>query len=164
MKEKLTERKTFWLAAGTLLGMAIAYYCPQEPAYAASAAVGEKFSMVTVPTLAGQSEAVFVLDNLTGRLLGAVHATQTNTFTQTFARNLALDFKVVDNAQYVMVPGHVEFRAAGGSPPANGAIYVGELNSGLVIMYGFSVSPGGRPMPMRELTPIAQFPWRQATP
>lgn len=163
MKEKLTERKTFWLTAGTILGMMIAYYCPQEPAYADSAATGEKFSMCTVPTLAGQSEAVFVLDHLTGRLLGAAHSSQSGTFTQTYARNLAADFRVVDNAQYVMVPGRVDIRASGGAVPANGCVYVGELNSGLVNMYGFKYSPGGRQLPLQELIPIASFPWRGTT-
>ncbi|MDA7503875.1 hypothetical protein OAF98_00795 [Planctomicrobium sp.] len=162
MKNRLTERKTFWVALGTLLGMSIAYYCPQEPAYADSASSSEKFSMCTVETLAGQSEAVFVLDHLTGRLLGAAHSPQTGTFTQTFARNLAADFKVVDNAQYVMVPGRVQVRGGGQSPPANGAIYVGELNSGLVNMYGFTYAAGGRVQPVKELIPIANFPWRNA--
>ncbi len=163
MKEKLTERKTFWLTAGTILGMMIAYYCPQEPAYADSAARSEKFSMCTVPTLAGQSEAIFVLDHLTGRLIGAAHTPQGNIFSQTYARNLAADFRVVDNAQYVMVPGRVELRGAGGNPPARGCIYVGELNSGLINMYGFQYNAGGRVVPVRELIPIANFPWRGST-
>ncbi len=163
MKEKLTERKTFWLTAGTILGMMVAYYCPQEPAYADSAASGEKFSMCTVLTLAGQSEAVFVLDHLTGRLIGAAHSSQTGGFSQTYARNLAADFNVVDNAQYVMVPGQVQIRAGGGNPPANGCIYVGELNSGLINMYGFQYVGGGRVVPVRELIPIANFPWRGAS-
>lgn len=162
MKNRLTERKTFWVAVGTLLGMSIAYYCPQEPAYADTAAAGEKFSMCTVLTLAGQSEAVFVLDHLTGRLIGAAHNPQNGGFTQSFARNLAADFKVVDNAQYVMVPGRVEVRGGGVNPPANGCIYVGELNSGLVNMYGFTYTAGGRIVPVKELIPIANFPWRNA--
>lgn len=162
MRARLTERKTFWVAVGTLLGMTIAYYCPQEPAYAGSAAVGDKFSMCTVETLVGQSEAIFILDHLTGRLLGAALSPQTNSFTQTWARNVAADFKVVDNAQYVMVPGRIEVRSGGSAPPANGAIYVGELNSGLVNMYGFQYTGGGRLVPVRELIPIANFPWRNS--
>lgn len=160
MTENLAHKRTFWLATGMVLGMVIAYYCPQEPAYADSAASGEKFSMCTVETLAGQSEAIFILDHLTGRLLGAAHSQQTGTFTQTYARNLAADFKVIDNAQYVMVPGRVQVRSGGSAPPANGCIYVGELNSGLVNMYGFNYIAGGRQVPVRELIPIANFPWR----
>lgn len=162
MKQYITERKTFWVAVGMLLGMAVAYYCPQEPAYADTAASSEKFSMCTVPTLAGQSEAIFVLDHLTGRLLGAAHNQQTGTFTQTYARNLAADFKVVDNAQYVMVPGRIQVTSGGSSPPANGAIYVGELNSGLVNMYGFQYVAGARRVPVQNLVPIANFPWRNS--
>ncbi|QDT32764.1 hypothetical protein [Thalassoglobus polymorphus] len=162
MKEKMTEKKTFWLAAGTLLGMAIAYYCPQEPAYADTAMGNEKFSMCTVPTLAGQSEAVFILDNLTGRLLGAGHNAQSNTFTQTYARNLTADFRVTDNAQYVMVSARAQFQSSGTVPPANGCIYIGELNSGIVNMYGFQYSAGSRKVPTRELALIASFPWRNS--
>ncbi len=166
MKEKLSEKKTFWLAAGTLLGMAIAYYCPQEPAYAETAMGTEKFSMCTVKTqgagVTGQSDAVFILDNLTGRLLGAAHNAQTNAFTQTYARSLAADFRVTDNAQYVMVSGQAQLQSSGASRPANGCIYVGELNSGIVNMYGFQYTVGGRKIPTRELALIASFPWRNS--
>lgn len=164
MKEKLTERKTFWLAAGTLLGLAIAYYCPEEPAYADSAASGEKFSMCTVNTIIGQSETVFVLDHLTGRLVGGQYSNTSNGFVASYTRNIAADFKVVNNAQYVMVPGQAVFSGGGNMPPANGAIYIGELNSGIVAMYGYNVPSSGRPVGNLPITPVATFPWRAATP
>ena len=156
----ISDRKTFWLAVGTVLGMVIAYYCPQEPAYAGSASAAEKFSMCTVPVNVNASEAVFVLDNVTGRLIGALHSLQASGFNQTYQRNLAADFQVTENAQYLMVSGSIQVAGAGATPPAQGAIYVGELTSGIVNMYGFTNAPGGRLQAPKELIPIASFPFR----
>ncbi len=161
MEQKLTDRKITWLVAGTVLGMTIAYYCPAEPAYASTAMASEKFSMCTARTLVGNSDAVFVLDNVTGRLLGAAYSTQSGTFNQFYARNLALDFNVVENAQYLMVSGDANLKSGSGGPPASSAIYVGELNSGIVAMYGFPYSQTSRGAKL-ELVPITTFPWRQA--
>lgn len=167
MSTRPTENRLFWLITGTVFGMALSYYCPHEPAYAESAVQGEKFAMCTVDTLTGSSEAVFILDFVTGRLLGAAHNTNPQqsptVFTQTYARNLAADFGVVDNAQYVMVPGRAIFRATGGPPPATGAIYVGELTSGIVNMYGFNYIQSNRQVPVQTLTLVGSFPWRQSS-
>jgi len=144
---------------GTILGMTIAWYGPTEPAYASAAANGEKFSMCTARTVLGNSEAVFVLDSVTGRLLGAAYSTQTGTFTQFYARNLALDFKVAENAQYVMVSGDAQIRSTGGAAPANGVVYVGELKSGIVAMYGFPYANSGRNL-KSDLIALDTFKWR----
>jgi hypothetical protein len=162
---RLSESRMAWLAIGTVFGMILSYYCPHEPAYANAAAMSEKFAMCTTETQIGNSEAIFVLDMVTGRLLGAAHATnpQTpNVFTQTYQRNLAQDFGVVDNAQYVMVPGRALIQArAGGASPATGVVYVGELTSGVINMYGFGYVQANRPVPTQQLTLLGSFPWRQ---
>ncbi|MFG0335901.1 MAG: hypothetical protein ACF8TS_21290 [Maioricimonas sp. JB049] len=163
MRKNFTEHRFVWLATGMIFGLALAYYWPHEPAYADDAAMGDKFAMCTVNTLAGNSEAIFVLDFVTGRLLGAAYNTQTGTFTQTYARSVASDFKVAEDARYVIVPGQANLRTTGGGPPASGVIYVGELNSGLVSMYGFSYVQSPRQLPVQGLTLIAQLPWRQAS-
>lgn len=160
----MKESRTTWLIAGVLLGMVVAYYCPAEPAYAGTASSGDKFSMCTVPVspgsgLGGQSEAVFILDNVTGRLLGAIYTTQAGKFSQFLSRNLAQDFKVTDNAQYVMVSGIANIKAGAGVTPASGALYVGELNSGIVAMYGFPFDRSGRPF-TGALIPVDTFNWR----
>lgn len=158
----MNERRMCWLLAGTLLGMAISYYCPQEPAYAETASAGQKFAMCTANTVLPNGEAVFVLDMLTGRLIGAGYNTQAGGFTNMYARNLAADFKVLDNAQYVMVSGTSNLRSTGaGLPPATGVLYVGELNSGLVNMYGYAYGQGNRTF-TNELQLVGSFPWRQA--
>lgn len=149
-----------WLLAGTLFGMALSYYCPHEPAYAHAAAMSDKFAMCTVETLPAQSDAVFILDMVTGRLFGAAHNAQTGGFSQTYARNLAQDFRVVENAQYVLVPGRAILQSTGGVPPASGVVYVGELNSGMVNMYGFHYNQN-RPMMGQPLVPVGSFRWRQ---
>lgn len=154
-----------WLIAGVLFGLALSYYWPHEPARAMSASENDKFAMCTVESTPGNSEGIFVLDAVTGRLIGGVYAGQVGAFTQTYARNLAADFKITEEGQYVMVPGGVLLRAAGGAggSPANGAIYVGELTSGLVNMYGFMHAQNNRAMPLQELQLIASFPFRQAS-
>lgn len=165
MQTPLVDRRLTWLIAGTLLGMTISYYCPSEPAYAETAAVGDKFAMATVNTIALNSEAVFVLDMVTGRLIGGGYTTMSGIFTHSFSRNLAADFKATKNAQYVMVSGNANLRqnGGGGAQPASGVIYVGELQSGLVNMYGFYYPQSSTPLPTQELTLIGTFPWRQST-
>jgi hypothetical protein len=156
-----------WLIAGTLLGMTISYYCPSEPAYAETAVVGEKFAMATCNTIALNSEAVFVLDMVTGRLIGGAYATGANAFTHSWARNLAADFKVASKGQYVMVTGFANLNQQGAgtlaAQPASGVLYVGELTSGLVNMYGFYFPQTNVVMPTTELVLISQFPWRQSS-
>ncbi|WP_437223470.1 hypothetical protein SH661x_003230 [Planctomicrobium sp. SH661] len=165
MQTTMLDRRVTWLVAGTLLGMAIAYYCPSEPAYAETAAMGDKFAMCTCNTIALNSEAVFVLDMVTGRLIGAGYSTTAGGIIHSWARNLAADFKTGTKAQYVMVSGQANLQQAGasvGAQPASGVIYVGELTSGLVNMYGFYYPQANVKLPTQELVPIGSFPWRQS--
>ncbi|MCA9080440.1 MAG: hypothetical protein KDA58_07765 [Planctomycetaceae bacterium] len=166
MTARTTDQKWMWLGAGVLVGLMVAYYCPTERAYAETAAGSEKFSMCTVSTTVAQTDAVFVLDNVTGRLTGGIFNGQAGAFTQAYARNLAADFGVTDNAQYVMVTGFAATQGGGGAAgtPATGVVYVGELNSGIVACYGFTFTQQARGnLPPRELIPLATFPWRQAS-
>lgn len=160
MQTSSLDRRITWLTAGTLLGMVIAYYCPTEPAYADTAVISDKFAMCTVDTAPTFSEAVFILDMVTGRLMGAAYNTTTGTFTQTFIRDLAADFQVTERAQYVMVTGRGNLAIRGGGPPAIGVIYIGELNSGLCNMYGFFYTQTQQQAPLQQLTLVGQFPWR----
>ncbi|WP_437185934.1 hypothetical protein SH668x_003060 [Planctomicrobium sp. SH668] len=165
MQTSALDRRVAWLAAGMILGMAVAYYCPAEPAYAGTAASGDKFSMCTVPTLALNSEAVFILDGVSGRLIGGGYSTAANRIAHSWARNLALDFKTGSKAQYVMVSGQANIAqagAGGGAQPASGVVYVAELTSGLCNMYGFYYPASNVVLPTQELIPIGSFPWRQA--
>lgn len=165
MHTTMIDRRATWLAMGVVLGMAIAYYCPSEPAYAETASAGDKFAMCTCNTIALNSEAVFVLDMVTGRLIGGGYSTTAGGIIHSWARNLALDFKTGTKAQYVMVSGQANLQQAGGGPgaqPASGVIYVGELTSGLVNMYGFYYPQTNVALPTQELVRIGSFPWRQS--
>ncbi|SFJ47550.1 hypothetical protein [Planctomicrobium piriforme] len=165
MQTHLMDRRVTWLLAGMLLGMAVTYYCPAEPAYAETAVMGERFAMATCNTIALNSEAVFVLDMVTGRLIGAGYSTTAGGFVHSWARNLAADFSVTTKAQYVMVTGfaNLQQQGGGGAQPASGVIYIGELTSGLVNMYGFYYPQANAPLPTAELVRIGTFPWRQSS-
>jgi hypothetical protein len=166
MRERWSETRAAWFISGIAIGLAVALYWPHEPAMAEVVDRSEKFAMCTVQTQPGSSDAVFVLDFLTGRLVGGAYQSQTRSF-QAYARNIAGDFQIDAGtpAQYSIAPAFIEVRAggtAGGGTPANGALYVGEMNSGRVILYGFMYRAAGRPGPPIELTPIGQFPFRES--
>ncbi|WP_437191036.1 hypothetical protein [Planctomicrobium sp. SH527] len=165
MQTPPVDRRLTWLIAGTLLGMAITYYCPAEPAHASTASAGERFAMATCDTIALNSEAVFVLDMVTGRLIGAGYSTLVGGFTHSWARNLAADFRVTTKAQYVMVSGRANLQQTGtaGAQPGSGVIYIGEMTSGLVNMYGFYYPQSTGPLPPQELILIGSFPWRMSS-
>ena len=72
MKPQESNGRMAWLLAGVLAGLGIAFVWPHEQGLATTADRGDKFAMLTVPVQLGQSEAVFVLDQLTGQVRGAV--------------------------------------------------------------------------------------------
>ena len=157
--------KTFYHPAmtalgGLVLGASAMWIWPQEPLQAGTANGNDKFSMVTVPcTGIADTEAVFVLDHLTGILRGAVINNQTGRFTHQYYQIVASDFPEQRNAgkpEYAMVSGQAQF--AGGNPsPALGAIYIAEKSSGRVVAYGYSQPRGrGSATPM-EMVRIAGF-------
>ncbi len=161
MKARWYDGRAAWLAAGVLFGLGLSVYWPHEEAQATAVDRSQKIVLTSVNTGDSTSDAVFVLDLVTGRLLGAGYTTQAGGFTQTWARNLAADFKVGDNAEYVMVPGRfvIQQAGAGGDIPANGGVYVAELNTGWVHMYGFPYQES-RAQPTKPLVLIDRFAFR----
>lgn len=168
MKQRWSETRLAWLVCGIVIGLAVALYWPHEPAMADTIDRSDKFAMASVRTQVGSSEAVFVLDFVTGRLVGAAYHSQTGSFSQRFFRNIAADFNIDAGtpAQYSMVPAFIEVRAggtaAGGGTPASGALYVGEMNSGKVILYGFMYRASPRGGQMTPLQPIGNFSFRES--
>jgi hypothetical protein len=160
VKARWYEGRAAWLAAGVVFGLGLSIYWPHEEAQATAVDRSEKIVLCSVNTGDSTSDAVFVLDLVTGRLIGAGYTTQANGITQTWARNLAADFQVGDNAEYVMVPGRFVIQQQGGGDiPANGGVYVAELNTGMVHMYGFPYQES-RVQPTKPLVLIAKFPFR----
>jgi uncharacterized protein (DUF2164 family) len=157
-----SERKVAWLIAGVGLGMALATWWPHEPqAYAdATAVAGNKFAMCTVQTTVGNADAIFILDYATGRLMGAVYNNQSGAFSQPLIRNIAQDFEIRQKGDYVMVTGYVGAQSQGGQPAAGG-IYVAELTTGKLVLYGFVNVQQGNAAP-QELSVLGMFPWRAA--
>jgi hypothetical protein len=156
-------QKWVWLGAGVVLGSMLSVYWPTEPAYAGSADSNQKLSICTTETQVGQSEAVFVLDHVTGRLTGAGYNSQTQGFNQAFFRSIAQDFGLTEAGVYVMTPGLLLVQGRSpGDPPANGGVYIAELTSGKVALYGFPYSNRKGVTPPREMVPMATYDFREA--
>jgi hypothetical protein len=138
VKTRLFEKHGTWLVAGVLFGLAVATYWPAEEAGAHAVDHTNKIALVSAETTPGNSDAVFILDFVTGRLIGAAYNTQISTFNQKYFRNVAADFKVSENAQYAIVPANVSIPQRGGGPtPALGGLYIAELTTGKVALYGY---------------------------
>ena len=159
MQSQLLNNRFALLTCGLVLGLGISFYWPHEPLKADSSSL-DKFSLCTCPTIPNQSDAVFVLDSVTGRLVGAVHNLQSGSFNQVWTRNVAADFNVVENAQYQMVSGFLRTGGASGGTPAQSGIYVAELTSGKVAMYGFLMNNRNQPS-VTELSQLGGFPFRE---
>lgn len=162
----LNRHPLLTLGLGILLGAGFMALKPQTPVKAASANSNDKFSMATVPVTAiGDSEAVFILDHLTGILRGGVLNAQTGGFSHTYLRNVAADFQVnpaTPEPKYSLVGGPINLRSSGGSQPANGVLYVAELTSGAVVAYGFAQPRGRGAAGPLELMRIDGFSFREA--
>jgi hypothetical protein len=162
----LMQKPIFLLVVGFGLGVSYMYGPPASPLNAMSASGNDKFSMATVPTTAlRNSEAVFVLDHLTGVLRGGILDEQTTAFSYTFLRNVAADFQLnpaTPEPKYSMVGGPINLRSSGGVQPATGVLYIAELTSGAVVAYGFAVPRGrGSSTPM-EIVRLDGFAFREA--
>jgi len=157
MKPAWIETRIAWMALGALLGSLLSVYWPQEQAHAAYAASGgERICMCAGTTTIGTADAVFILDQTTGRLVGGIYAG--GKFGAAYIRNLAADFKdlgATDKTHFNMVPASVGARVPGRGQTAESSIFVAEESSGQVIMYAFHASGG-----LNELIPVANFRWR----
>lgn len=161
MSRNWSERKIAWLIAGIGLGVVLANYWPNEQqAFATqTAVVGEKFAMCTVETNVGDTDAVFILDFATGRLVGGIYNRQSNAFSAPMFRNIASDFNLSEQGKYILATGFVGATSRG-AQPATGGIYVAELTSGQVVLYGFVAARGANAA--QQLTPMGNFAWRAA--
>lgn len=145
-------------ALGAMVGAATLAILPSNELKAVSANSNDKFSMATVSVTTGfeDTEAVFILDHLTGLMRGGI-MNNSGQFSYTYFYNVASDFQInpaTPEPRYSIVAGRASLRGAGGNQPANGVLYVAELTSGRVLAYGFPV-PRGRgsssPIPMLRL-------------
>lgn len=154
------------LLLGLVIGAGFMLMKAETPVKAGAANSNDKFSMCTVQTTAlGETEAIFVLDHLTGVLRGGLLSAQTGGFTFTYLRNVAADFQInpaTPEPKYSMVAGPLNLRASGGNQPANGVVYIAELTSGVCIAYGFAQPRGrGSAVPL-EMVRLDGFQFREA--
>jgi hypothetical protein len=158
--------KWVWLSTGLVAGICIASIWPHEPLSAATADRNEKFGLITARVTV-DSEAVFVIDYLTGRLSGALlqRTRGATAFVNFFYRNLAEDFKVGASSTpyYAVSSGIAEIPNSGGSQWGQSALYVAELTSGKVAAYAIPFQITQRKLPPQPLAPIDAFPFREAT-
>ncbi len=124
MRTEKTESRFAWFVGGAIAGLAVAMYWPHEPAYAQAVDSGDKFAMCTVATQTGNADAIFILDFVTGRLVGFAYNSQRGVFSQAYGRNIAADFNIDagTDAQYVIVPGFVNARGGAGPSCARGCV------------------------------------------
>ena len=90
-----------WLMLGLVAGIGIASFWPHEPLRAMSSDRNQKFAMMTTPVGNG-NEGVFVLDFLTGRLVGACLGKAQGGVTQFqyfYFRNVAEDFQAAGQGE-----------------------------------------------------------------
>ena len=113
MRHMLITNQLPGLTAGIVLGLAIAWFWPHEPAYATTSDRTPHFSMATVPVsdaalgVVDPLDGVFVLDLVSGQLKGAVLNRQTGKYASFYFRDLAKNFNVDPNLvpEYCMVTG-----------------------------------------------------------
>jgi hypothetical protein len=166
MRGRFSDSRTAWLAAGLVLGLGVSYFWPHEPAYA-NTDRSSQFAMCTGPVggfigLTNPIDGVFTLDFLTGDLKGAVLNLQSGLFTSYYYRNIVQDFGLDPKTEprYSIVTGNAQLQGRGGVTFASGVVYVAELNSGRVIVYGFPYKDTPGPKPPLPFQPISQFQFR----
>ncbi|MCA9083253.1 MAG: hypothetical protein KDA81_04315 [Planctomycetaceae bacterium] len=164
--KKLYNHPVLMLVLGVILGAGTMLLTPQQKVAASAAAGNDKFSMCTVPVATiAETDAVFVLDHLTGILRGGYLNSGTGAFTHTYLRNVAADFQLnpsTPEPRYCIVAGPANLRSGGGNQPANGVLYIGELTSGAVIAYGFGRPQGRGSVAPMEVVRIDGFAFREA--
>ena len=152
-----------WLLVGFAAGLAVSSFWPNEPGFAAATDRSDKFAITTV-RVDGDTEAVFVLDFLTGRLQGAVFNQQSNMFVAYYYRNVARDFKISPDveARYAIISGLGALQSRGQAQFGASALYIAELSSGRVNAYAIPYQVWNRPLPKPlPLVPMGTFSFRE---
>ena len=153
----------------SLLDLGVTWFWPHEPIRADQSDRSDKFGICTVPAslaIAGlpTSEAVFILDFVTGRLQGFYLNPQQGGFSQMFYRDIADDLRL--NAKGCRPaglrvrwrPGPV-FRAR--DEWGASIIYVAEMHSGKLVAYAFPFSQANAGQP-QQMVPVANAQFRAA--
>jgi len=169
VQSRIGDSRGLWLVGGLLVGMGIAYFWPHEPIRADQADRNDKFGMISVAATnnvagLGGSEAIFILDFLTGRLQGFYLNPQVGRFTQTYFRDVATDLKLEEKGAaqqtYAFVGGLGQMVGQGAQFGA-AMVYVAELSSGSLVGYAFPFTQGNQVIPPQQLVPVDRAQFRQ---
>jgi hypothetical protein len=159
-----TDHRLGWMLTGLVAGLAMASLWPIEPARAVGTDSDDKFAICTVDTAPGQPEACFVLDKVSGRLVGGLLNQQAGAFSNFYFREIAADFALAGASKpnFVLIPGFGNLSTTRGGPVAQGLVYIGELTSGKVMVYRFPVRNVRAAVPVPLDPPFAFFSFRDA--
>jgi len=153
-----------WLGLGALGGVMFTAFWPNTPLHAVATDHGENFAMAT-GAVDDTTEAVFLLDFLSGNLRGAVLSNQSRGFQAMYEANVLADLansvtvlnakvrqenlarkkqgvparpdvQVPQNPRFLMVTGNCDLRrGAARLRPGRSVLYVAETTTGLVLAY-----------------------------
>ncbi len=172
MHARISDSRGIWLVGGLLLGLGVAYFWPHEPIRADQADRNDKFGMISVPAtlpVAGlpTSEAIFILDFLTGALQGFYLNPQAGGFTQTYYRDVGTDFSLGEKSAgqplFAFVGGQGQLTGHGAQWGAS-MVYVAEVNSGSLVAYAFPFTQQNVPSPPQQMIPVAKAQFRKPSP
>ena len=121
---------------GIAVGGGLVWAWPSQDAVAFTSDRNDKFAVTTAVT-APNTEAVFVLDFLTGQIRGFALDRTASKFMWIYSRSVAQDFGVDPNkpARYALVSGMAQATGRGGASFAPSYLYIAELSSGKVQAY-----------------------------
>jgi hypothetical protein len=171
MQTQNRGNRALWLISGVLIGLGISYFWPHEPLRADQSDRNDKFGMIsctaTLPIagIAG-TEAIFVLDFLTGQLKGFYCSPQVGGFTQSFFRDVAKDFELDRKggaqASYAFVGGQGQVIGNGGTWGSS-MIYVAELTTGTIAAYAFPFTQQNQQIATQLMTLVDKAQFKDAT-
>ena len=165
---RISDSRGVWLVAGVIIGLGVTWFWPHEPLRADQADRADKFGIISVPAslaIAGlpSTEAIFILDFVTGRLQGFYLNPQQGGFTQMFYRDVANDLRLggggAAQPTYAFVGGQGQFSGQGQTWGAS-LIYVAEMNTGALVAYAYPFSQANAGQPV-QMVPVGKAQFRQ---
>ena len=134
----------YWLAIGMLVGSLSSGFLPHSPLYASATHGADGFAIATGDVDDG-IEGLYVLDHVTGELKGAVFNPIARKFTGFYQSNILQDFGVTaggGDTRFLMVTGVADMRrGAGKFRMARSVVYIADVKSGTVAVYGVPWAP-----------------------
>lgn len=125
------------IAIGLVVGLNLRGLWPNVPLHATATHASDRFAIATGPVDA-TTEAIYVLDYLTGDLRAAVINNLLGRFRAFFSYNIVGDFGITDvkNPKFLMVTGMADVpRGYGRNVQTRSVVYIAEASSGQVAAY-----------------------------